>query len=62
MILRIACVLAIVAQLILLVVFLRPTGYSAIAYSFVGNPLLGVAVLMGLLWWWRHGKRADTER
>jgi hypothetical protein len=57
-ILRVACALAIAAQLILLVLFSKPTGHSAIAYSFLGNPLLGVAVLLGLVWWWRNGRGA----
>jgi hypothetical protein len=63
-ILRLACALAIATQLILLVIFLKPTGRSAIVYSFLGHPLLGVAILLGLIWWWRNGRgvvRADEE-
>jgi hypothetical protein len=52
--LRVACLLAIVAQLLLIALFLHPTGRSAIGFAFVGNPLLAVAVLLGLLWWWRN--------
>jgi hypothetical protein len=52
--LRVACLLAIAALLLLIVLFLHPTGRSAIGFAFVGNPLLAVAVLLGLLWWWRN--------
>lgn len=54
--LRLACALAIGALLLLIALFLHPTGRSAIGFTFVGNPLLGVAVLLGLLWWWRHAR------
>jgi hypothetical protein len=52
--LRLACLLAIAALLLVIVLFVHPTGRSAIAFSFVGNPLLAAALLLGLLWWWRH--------
>jgi hypothetical protein len=59
--LRLACLLAIAAQLLLIVLFLRPTGRSAIGFAFVGNPLLAVAVLLGLLWWFRnHREKSDA--
>ena len=51
--LRLACLLGIAALVILLALFLDPRGSTAIAFSFVGNPLLALAVLLGLLWWWR---------
>lgn len=54
--LRLACLLGIAALVILIVLFVDPNGYTAIAFAFVGNPLLGVAVLLGLLWWWRNAK------
>lgn len=52
--LRLACALGIAALVLLIGFFLRPTGYGAIAFAFVANPLLGLAVLLGLLWWWRN--------
>lgn len=55
--LRLACGLAIAAQLLVIAMFLHPTGRSAIGFTFVGNPLLAVAVLLGLLWWWRNRRR-----
>jgi hypothetical protein len=54
--LRFACALAIAALVVLLALFLRPTGDRAIVFSFVGNPLLAMALLFVLLWWWRNGR------
>lgn len=54
--LRLACLIGIAALVLLIVLFVDPNGYTAIAFVFVGNPLLGVAVLLGLLWWWRSAK------
>jgi hypothetical protein len=47
--LEVACVLLIAAQLPLLALPLEPTGGSAIAFPFVGNPILVVGVLLNLL-------------
>jgi len=59
--LRLACALAIAALLLLIALFLHPTGRSAIGFTFVGNPLLAAAVLLGLLWWWRtYRRRSDA--
>jgi hypothetical protein len=61
---RIACVLVIAAQLVLLALFLRPSGRSAIVFTFVGNPLLAAGVLLallGLLFERRRG-RATNDR
>lgn len=54
MILRLACLLVIASQVLLVHLFLQPTGPRAILFAFVGNPLLAVALILGLLWWWRH--------
>ena len=54
--LRIACLLGIAALLTLILLFLDPNGNTAIAFAFVGNPLLGIAVLFGMLWWWRNAR------
>ncbi|MCL4686292.1 hypothetical protein KJ059_16260 [Myxococcota bacterium] len=51
--LRLACLLGIAALVILIALFLDPNGSTAIVFSFIGNPLLALAVLLGLLWWWR---------
>jgi hypothetical protein len=48
--LRLACVLVIAAQLALLDLYLRPSGRSAIVFTFVGNPVLAAGVLLALLW------------
>jgi hypothetical protein len=53
-VLRLACLLGIAALLFLMVLFLHPTGRTAIGFAFLGNPLLAGAVLLGLLWWWRN--------
>jgi hypothetical protein len=58
--LRAACLLAIAAQLVLIVLFLRPAGSTAIAFAFVAHPLFAAAVLLGLLWWRRHRRRGDA--
>ena len=56
MILRLACLLGIAALVLLILLFLDPGGSTAIAFAFVGNPLLGLAVLLGMLWWWRNAR------
>jgi hypothetical protein len=62
MLLRVACLLGILALLGALALFLRPSGRSAIVFSFVSNPLLALAVLLGLLWWWRNYRgRSDAN-
>lgn len=61
--LRLACALAIAALAILLALFLEPTGARAIAFSFLGGPLLALALLLALLWWCRTGgERRDASR
>lgn len=60
MMLRAACLLAIAALLLLIALFLRPAGSTAIAFTFVAHPLLAVALLLGLLWWRRHGRNGDA--
>jgi hypothetical protein len=59
MLLRLACLLGIAAQILLVLFFLRPTGRSAIAFTFIGNPLLALAVLLGLLWWFRNHRETN---
>ena len=56
MILRLACLLGIAALVLLIFLFLDPSGSTAIAFAFVGNALLGLAVLLGMLWWWRNAR------
>jgi hypothetical protein len=58
--LRAACLLAIAAQLVLIALFLHPSGRTAIAFVFVGHPLLAGALLLGLLWWRRNRGRNDA--
>jgi hypothetical protein len=59
---RIACALVIASQLVLLGLYLRPTGRSAILFTFVGTPLLAAGVLLAMIWvlrvFWRirHAK------
>jgi hypothetical protein len=47
---RIACALVIASQLVLLALYLRPTGRSAILFTFVGTPLLAAGVLLATIW------------
>jgi hypothetical protein len=46
---RLAALLIILSQLIALWVAYEPTGQSAIVFSFVGHPLLGVGVVLGVI-------------
>lgn len=65
MIFRLACVLAIASQLILLYLYLRPSGRSAILFTFVGNPLLAAGVLLAIVWVfgvYRRIRRAKVDR
>lgn len=62
MIFRLACLLAILSQILVVPFFLHATGRRAIAVSFVGNPLLAAALALALLWWWRSRRRdANAE-
>jgi len=57
--LRLAYLLAIAAQLLAIPLFVHPTGRTAIAFSFVGNPLLAVALAIGAWRWWRTAQRRN---
>jgi hypothetical protein len=61
---RLACALVLVALTVLAAVALRPTGATAILFSFVGIPALGLGAGLYLLARWRAGAfRSDgTER
>lgn len=54
---RLACLLLIAAQVLLILLYLQPTGYTAIGFAFVGNPLLAAGLAIGLLWWWQRYRR-----
>ncbi len=54
MTLRVACALVLASQLVLAAMLLELTGRSAILFSFVGTPLLGAAVLLLMLSWYRN--------
>jgi len=45
---RVAALLILISQLLLLRVVFNPTGPPSIWFSFVGHPMLGVGVLLGL--------------
>jgi hypothetical protein len=57
--LRFACALVIAAELVLLYLFMAPSGASAIVFSFAGNPLLVAGV--GLAAWWLLRTRGRAE-
>lgn len=67
---RLACLLVIASQLLLLHLYLRPSGRSAILFTFVGNPLLAAGVLLAIAWvlriYWRirsaSASRGDRDR
>jgi hypothetical protein len=50
LIFRLACALVVAAQLVLLGLYLRPSGRSAIAFTFVGTPLLAIGILLAIVW------------
>ncbi|HTQ46040.1 MAG TPA: hypothetical protein VMI75_24965 [Polyangiaceae bacterium] len=52
------------SQIVLVAMLLQVTGRSAIAFSFLGAPMLGVAVLLLALSWWRsrEGSHAKMDR
>ena len=52
---RLACLLALVALVIAVIVSTRPTGPNAILFSFVGAPALGAGVLVYGIKRWREG-------
>lgn len=62
MILRLACVLVIAAQLVLLLLYLRPSGHTAILFTFVGNPLLAAGVLLAIVWVLRVFRRIRSAK
>ena len=56
MIVRLVCLLLILSQAPLILLLLGATGRRAVAFSFVGAPLLAAGLALALLWWWRHHK------
>ena len=60
--LRLACALVIAAQLVLLNLYLHPTGRSAILFTFVGNPLLAAGVLLAIVWVFRVFRRIRSAK
>ena len=62
---RLASVLVIVAQLVVIALYLRPEGQSAILFTFVGTPLLAAGVLLAIVWVFRifgRIRRAKLDR
>jgi hypothetical protein len=57
---RAACGLVLASQIVLVAMLLQVTGRSAIAFSFLGAPMLGVAVLLLALSWWRSRVGSDA--
>jgi hypothetical protein len=62
MTLRAACALVLVSQIVLVAMLLDLTGPSAIAFSFVGAPVLGIAVLLLVLGWRRSEDRSTNTK
>ena len=62
MIFRLACVFVIAAQLVLRYLYLRPSGGSAIVFTFVGNPLLAIGVLLAIVWVLRVFRRIQSAK
>jgi hypothetical protein len=47
---RLASLLVIAAQLVVIALYLRPSGPHAILFTFVGTPLLAAGVLLAIVW------------
>lgn len=62
MIFRLACLLSIAAQLLLLHLYLRPSGRSAIAFTFVATPLLALGVMLAIVWVFRTMRRIRSAK
>lgn len=62
MMFRLACALVIAAQLLLLYLYLRPSGRTAILFTFVGNPLLAAGVLLAIVWVLRVFRRIRSAK
>ena len=56
---RVAAILILLSQILLLWVALEPTGTTAIWFSFAGHPLLGAGIVLGL---WALSRRLRRER
>ena len=52
---RVACLLVLIALVIVAVLAIRPTGPNAILFSFVGMPALAAGVLLLGIKRWRDG-------
>jgi len=61
-VIRVACVLALIALAILILVAVRLDGATATLFSFIGMPALAVAMGLYVLHRWRAGafRSADT--
>ncbi len=59
---RLAALLIILSQLLLLWVTFEPSGTSAIYFSFVGHPLLAAGAVLGLVALTRRLRREAAER
>ena len=52
---RLACLLVLIALVIAVIMALHPGGWTAILFSFVGMPALGAGVLVFGIKRWRDG-------
>ena len=59
---RVAALLILVSQLVLLWVVFDPTGGPSIWFSFVGHPMVGAGVVLGLWVLMRRLMREMAER
>ncbi len=59
---RVAALLILISQILLLRVVFNPTGPPSIWFSFVGHPMLGVGVVLGLWVITRRLMREAQER
>jgi hypothetical protein len=59
---RVAALLILISQILLLRVVFDPTGPPSIWFSFVGHPMLGVGVVLGLWVITRRLMREAQER
>jgi hypothetical protein len=61
-VIRLACLLVLIALAIAVVMAIHPSGPTAILFSFVGMPALGAGLLVLGIKRWRDGALSSTHK
>lgn len=59
---RLACLLVLIALVIVAVVAVHPSGPNAILFSFIGMPALGADILVFGVKRWRDGALSESRK